>query len=905
MSLSIPRTIFVTTIIPLHPLTLHLHRHFVFLYMLILIEKGCQVVSTSCVDLLMCHPPLFLTLRCHYCSYLRLPLYISLLQYAFLSSFPSSSSPVFLWRRSRIQPSTISSIKSTMVRSVYEVRRDGRVPELVRHKTAVPRNEGRRQEWSGRSRSVSRAGPQQPSQGHHPQPLEQPSRQDPSQKTSQSQPGQDRPHLSPQIPLYDDRYASDDESVREEDEFPERSYNRTAKDPGGRRRDATIAAPIPESRRPGRQREPLHSRSPYPASPLSSSAHPSPHPRITRNANVGRGDSDSRNKVGGPEPLYDPRGSSSRTRPDPPHSPPHSQTPLNQGITSQPAPRVPLPASISHGLRHPPLYSSLGHAHPQAQNSFPRPQSRESNRRRGDDSRLVVGSPSSGQNVAPSQSRAPPQRPPSVSRYELPSERNTAHTRSGFGGEGTRERERNRDDESGRRANRSETESSESEMGFQERYRADMADGRGGVKKEGTSRREEEEFSAAMANAHLYPRPHVSGVPSHQQPPPPPPPYHTRPRPLGVPQQRPPPAHPAAAASYHPPPRPPPSSAARPPHVDRSIPTAVNARDSLFGHPNLEKRDDGCDDRGDRRADGLESTSRNPYLRPSSRQQPLPPPPPQDPGRFDTRSRPLSGMPQHQHRQRPAHPAAAARPPPPAAVTASDHSDSSSSSSSSVVPRSSDLSATSYGNTDANANTNASSTAPRGGRFGAANTVPEPRVHPGPKRERTRSVSRYGSARNPAELPGSPPIKTGERGIPPQQRRPIIPAPRNVPLSSPITPPPRNPVHTNGTNTGPRAAEVDGRNIGSALGDRRDGIRSVTVGAHGHGRSPAVATKFPKPPSPRWEASGRWGEPPRRVQSTPPVPGSGGQRIVRRPEPKPTLTQRVGYKLWVTALGCL
>ena len=365
-------------------------------------------------------------------------------------------------------------------------------------------------------------------------------------------------------------------------------------------------------------------------------------------------------------------------------------------------------------------------------------------------------------------------------------------------------------------------------------------------------------------------------------------------------------------------------------------------------------------------------------------------------------------MPQQQQRERPAHLAAAYSPAAAAAGPTSDHSDSSSSSSS-AVPGPRNPAATSRGNVDAKV----SSTGPRGGRVGIANTDPRPGSRPVPKREGANSVSGYGKVRKGAESPETS-TKGQERAIPQHQRRPAhssvsaatppaTPAPssrnlrpsssvaprsphdpvhtygtnigpraavgarstgqspliasslrkegagsvsgysgvrkgvklpepstegrereipqrqrgpahsvtaappsptapaRNLPPSSSIPLRPRNPIHTNRNNLGPRAGGADARStwMGPRItpAPRREGVRSVSVGGRGHGN-------FPNPSSPRWAASGRRGE----------IPWSAGHQRAgnhaqkngkRKEEPKPTLTQKIGYKLWVSALSCM
>ena len=828
-----------------------------------------------------------------------------------------------------------------MVGSVYEVRANQRVPGLVRRKTAVSRHEPRRQEQSGRSRSISRPTPRQPPQSQH------------------HGPQLRHPSLRLASP-YDDRYASEDDSTSEE--LPESPY---------------VSAPD-ESR--GRRRNPVGASSAAPLPPRYC-----PPTVSTLSTDSGHGQGGKRDGDGGrdhrgatPESLLrDPEWASHGRRSSHrgvvgsdagfqqdrhPRSPQTFDLPLGrQPPPAQPTTAAPTPPPNSRNPRsstaphHYQEYPESGmapprHAHAHANNTVPGLQHREGIARAGYAGRVATDPPSPPrpspshrrQNREPSRSRAAPA-PPLVSRNPASSNRNGAYAslngRSGLEREGKQERERAGGDEKDRRADRLEAERLTAEMEFEQAYQASMADRRRSIRRAGNYEvAGEEGLSTAMPKSNpdpvAHPLPHTSGIPSHQQAPPPPP-LHTRPRSF-LPQQRR-PAYPAAA------PPPPPSSAAPRPQIDRGIPTAINARDSLFGFSNQEERDDGGEDRGDRRADVHESASRNPYLDQAGsrqgslkedhykragekglssanahpqlssgqRRRPPAPPSPNLPSRSNSRSCPSRGMSQQQQRQRPAHPAASYPPSAAAAGPASDRSDSSSFSSS-AVPGPRNPAATSRGNPNANAN--ASSTGPRGARVGAVNTGPGPRTAPSPRREGAGSVGGYGSVRKGAELPGPSSIKTGERATPPQQRRPAHPAtaappappappapgPRNPRPSSSIASRPRNPHHVNETNPAPRAGAVGARSAGfgprTAPGSRREGVRSVSVS----GRS-----NFRKPSSPDRSTSSRWGEKPRSAghQRAANKAQKNGKR--RQEEPKPTLTQKIGYKLWVTALGCM
>ena len=957
-----------------------------------------------------------------------------------------------------------------MVGSVYEVRPDWRVPGLVRRRTAVSRHEPRRQERSGRSRSVSRPTPRQP--------LEQTARAHPSRPPSQSQHHR-RQFRYPSLPLappYDEQYAHEDDSTSEDDELPENPYVSAQEDSRGPRRNpvaASSAAPRPQPYCPptvatistvsgheqGSERAGDGSRDHRGAAPEALL-------RDRERGSHGHGGSQRGGGMGsnaGIQHHRHPRspqtlGLSSRQRP-PPAEP----------ITPAPAPapqpglhdRLSTTGSSTHYEHRDSGMAPPRHAHAHANNNVPGLQHGEGIARAGYAGHLATEPPRPPRpspslprpNREPSRSRAAPA-PPLASRNPVSSDRNGPYSmmngRSGIEREGRQERERVGDDEKGRRADRLEAEMLAAEMGSEQGYQASMADRRRSIRKGGIHEMAGEEgLSAARPRSNpdpvAYPLPHTSGISSRQRAPPPPP-YHTRPRSILPQQQR--PAHLAAAASRHPPPHPPSSEAPRP-HIYRDIPTASNARDSLFGFSHRKQRDDSGEDEGDRRADGLESTVRNPYLHPANRRReslnegydvrlgeegltsslnahlqlssgerrrPPAPPPPNLSGRSGSRSRHLPGMPQQQ-RQRPTHSAAAAPP-------ASDSSPSSTSSSS-AVPRSRNPAASSRGNANTNskvpnigprgerigvantgpepgsrpgpkregtesvdgygyrstrgrdraevprppptktgeratpqqqrrpaypavayppasdtsdcsmssspvvtgsrnlpatprgnANANASSTGPRGGRVGTATTGPGPEPRPGPKREGVKNVSGYGSVRKGAGLAELPPIKPQDRALPQQQRRPAHPAAappppppashiRNRPPTSSIAPQsPHVPVYTNRTNTSPRAGGVGVRSAGPGPrsapipGPRRPDVRNVSGGR-------TVATNFPNPSSPRRAASSRWEDHPRSAGHRRAGKTTSGRGKIREEETNPTLTQKIGHKLWVSALSCM
>ena len=173
---------------------------------------------------------------------------------------------------------------------------------------------------------------------------------------------------------------------------------------------------------------------------------------------------------------------------------------------------------------------------------------------------------------------------------------------------------------------------------------------------------------------------------------------------------------------------------------------------------------------------------------------------------------------------------------------------------------------------------------------GARSTASTPRTAPSRRCVYDTCFSGYGSTtgRERAKVPGSPRIKSREPVVPQRQRRPTPPLPalHDLPPYSSTPSPSYTPLHANG-----RARATGARNTDSTPPPRNPPVRSVSVG-HDHryreGSRRSVPNYFPNRPS-----SPRWGE-----------PGSGRRRSMRE-EPKATLTQRIGYRLWITALGCL